>query len=228
MLEAALSLPGVQSAPTPEQTARLARRGCLPSLHERASIYLLLADVIMRLAKGGEAPEARKVRTQCAHAHGLVVPACVACARSSTHPTHTCAATQYLAEAVAKFTGTREEVRVMVADCEAAVAAGDTAGALMRLQRVPDSSPHYARARVAMASIYLSHKHDRAAFIKCHLDLVVRMAAACGRPQRCRQQRRGAQRALSVLHLPCAPAGEDAGLRHTLPAGRCVHDHPGA
>jgi tetratricopeptide repeat protein 21B len=80
---------------------------------------------------------------------------------------------QYLAEAVRKFTGTREEVNVMIADCEAAIAAGDMAGALQRLLRVPDSSPHYGRARVAMANIYLKHRHDKAAYIQCYLDLVV-------------------------------------------------------
>eukprot|EP00879_Flechtneria_rotunda_P025162 GHRR01026724.1.p1 GENE.GHRR01026724.1~~GHRR01026724.1.p1 ORF type:complete len:305 (+),score=118.75 GHRR01026724.1:653-1567(+) len=71
-----------------------------------------------------------------------------------------------------EFTGTSEEVRVMVADCEAAIAAGDVAGALQRLRRVPESSPHYARARVAMAEIHLKHRHDRAAYIQCYLDFV--------------------------------------------------------
>lgn len=82
---------------------------------------------------------------------------------------------QYLAEALREFTGTREEVRVMVAYCEAAIAGGDMAGALQRLQRVPESSPHYTRARVAMAEIYLKHQHDRVAYIQCYLDLVVRV-----------------------------------------------------
>jgi tetratricopeptide repeat protein 21B len=83
---------------------------------------------------------------------------------------------QYLADAVREFTGTREEVRVMVADCEAAIAGGDVAGALQRLRRVPESSPHYTRARVAMAEIYLKHRQDRAAYIQCYLDLVVSVA----------------------------------------------------
>jgi tetratricopeptide repeat protein 21B len=87
---------------------------------------------------------------------------------------------QYLADAVREFTGTREEVRVMVADCEAAIAVGDVAGALQRLRRVPESSPHYTRARVAMAEIYLKHRQDRAAYIQCYLDLVVSVAGdAC-------------------------------------------------
>lgn len=80
---------------------------------------------------------------------------------------------QVLQEAVQAFEGTQEGVRVMVADCEAAIAAGDLGGALARLERVPQSSPHYARACVAMAEIHLKHRGDKAACIKCYLHLVV-------------------------------------------------------
>lgn len=90
---------------------------------------------------------------------------------------------QYLADAVREFTGTREEVRVMVADCEAAIASGDVAGALQRLRRVPESSMHYTRARVAMAEIYLKHRQDRAAFVECYLDLVVSTAVVRCQPE---------------------------------------------
>uniref|UniRef100_A0A383W643 Uncharacterized protein n=1 Tax=Tetradesmus obliquus TaxID=3088 RepID=A0A383W643_TETOB len=138
VLEAAMALPGVRTAATPEQAAWLAKRGCLPSVHERASIYLLLVEIIGKLNKGQETPEAKK----------------------------------YLADAVRELTGTREEVRVMVADCEAAIASGDVAGALQRLRRVPESSMHYTRARVAMAEVYLKHRQDRAAYVECYLDLV--------------------------------------------------------
>lgn len=61
VLESAMSLPGVRSPATPEQAARLARRGCLPSVHERASIFLLLAEAITQLGKGPAAAEAKKV-----------------------------------------------------------------------------------------------------------------------------------------------------------------------
>ncbi len=53
-----------------------------------------------------------------------------------------------------------------VADCELAIAAGDVEGALQRLRRVPPGSQHYAKARCAMADIYLRHRHDRAAYIR--------------------------------------------------------------
>jgi hypothetical protein len=80
---------------------------------------------------------------------------------------------QLLQEAVREFEGTSEEVSIMVADCEASISLGDVAGAVQRLKQVPNASPHYARACVAMAEIHLKHRKDKAAFIKCYLHLVV-------------------------------------------------------
>lgn len=56
-----MALPGVRTAPTPEQASRLARKGCLPSVHERATIFLLLVEVTGKINKGQETPEAKKV-----------------------------------------------------------------------------------------------------------------------------------------------------------------------
>lgn len=64
VLETAMQLPGVRSALKPEQRAavqaRAGRRVVEPTLHERATIYLLLADVLGRLSKLPDAPEAKK------------------------------------------------------------------------------------------------------------------------------------------------------------------------
>ena len=64
VLETAMQLPGVRSALKPEQRAavqaRAGRRVVEPTLHERATIYLLLADVSGRLSKLPDAPEAKK------------------------------------------------------------------------------------------------------------------------------------------------------------------------
>ncbi len=51
-------------------------------------------------------------------------------------------------------------------------------GACVQLRKVPDSSPHYTKARMAMADIYLKHRKDKAAYIRCYMDLVVREATA--------------------------------------------------
>lgn len=42
-------------------------------------------------------------------------------------------------------------------------------------QAVPPSSPHYSRARVALAGVHLRARRDKAAYIRCYLDLVVRV-----------------------------------------------------
>ena len=67
VLESAMNLPGVKTPLKADQKARLlagGRKGGFaePSLHERASIYLMLADVLNKLSKGQDAPEAKKVR----------------------------------------------------------------------------------------------------------------------------------------------------------------------
>lgn len=82
---------------------------------------------------------------------------------------------QLLQEAVREFEGTSGEVSIVVADCEASIAGGDVTGALQRLKSVPQSSPHYVRACVAMAAIHLEHRKDSAAYIQCYLHLVVRL-----------------------------------------------------
>jgi hypothetical protein len=82
---------------------------------------------------------------------------------------------QLLQEAVREFEGTSEEVSIVVADCEASIAGGDVSGALQRLKSVPETSPHYVRACVAMAAIHLEHRKDSAAYIQCYLHLVVRL-----------------------------------------------------
>ncbi|KXZ45770.1 hypothetical protein GPECTOR_50g563 [Gonium pectorale] len=138
VLESAMNLPGVRTALSSQQRARLGRKVVEPTLHERATIYLLLADVLARISKIPDAPEAKK----------------------------------YIQDAIREFEGTSEEVRVTVADCELAIARGDVEGALKKLRRIPNTSPHYIKARMAMADIYLRHRKDKTAYIKCYMDLV--------------------------------------------------------
>jgi hypothetical protein len=42
-----------------------------------------------------------------------------------------------------------------------------------QLRKIPNTSPHYLRARMAMADIYLKHRKDKGHYIKCYMDLVV-------------------------------------------------------
>ena len=43
----------------------------------------------------------------------------------------------------------------------------------LQLRKIPNTSAHYTKARMAMADIYLKHRKDRAAYIKCYMDLAV-------------------------------------------------------
>lgn len=67
-----MNLPGVRTALTPQQRARLNRKVVEPTLHERATIYLLLADVLARMSKIPDAPEAKKVGTRAEHVSQLM------------------------------------------------------------------------------------------------------------------------------------------------------------
>jgi hypothetical protein len=66
------------------------------------------------------------------------------------------------------------QIRITLADCEAAISRGEPDTALRRLEAVPPASPHYMRARMALAGVYLRARRDRAGYIRCYLDLVVR------------------------------------------------------
>ncbi|GLC77752.1 hypothetical protein PLESTB_000959000 [Pleodorina starrii] len=138
VLESAMNLPGVRTPLTTQQRGRLGRKVVEPTLHERATIFLLLAEVLAKISKIPDAPEAKK----------------------------------YIQDAIREFEGTSEEVRVTVADCELAIARGDVEGALKKLRRIPKDSPHYVKARMAMADIYLRHRKDKRSYIKCYMDLV--------------------------------------------------------
>ena len=80
---------------------------------------------------------------------------------------------QYITDALREFAGTPEEVRVTIADCQMAIARGDVEGALKRLRKIPANSPHYPKAQMAMADIYLKYRRNKAAYIKCYMDLKV-------------------------------------------------------
>ena len=60
VLETAMNLPGVRTAMSPQQRARFTRKVVEPSLHERATIYLMLADLLAKMSKMPDAPEAKK------------------------------------------------------------------------------------------------------------------------------------------------------------------------
>jgi len=138
VLETAMAVPGVKHPLKEAEIAQaLKRKKHLPQivLHERVSLFLLLAEVHAKL---GHVPEATKV----------------------------------IQDALNEFAGTAEEVRVTIANCELALNRGDVEGALGMLRAIPRESPHYLRAKMAMADIYLKNRNDKAMYASCYLELV--------------------------------------------------------
>lgn len=80
-------------------------------------------------------------------------------------------AAEILSDALSTFAGSAHEVRVHIANCELALHRGDPDGALVMLRSIPPESPFYARARTAMAEVYLKHKRDRQAYCQCYEDI---------------------------------------------------------
>jgi tetratricopeptide repeat protein 21B len=141
-LEAAMKIPGIRTAMTPQQAEAARKKKALPiSTRDRATVFLMYAQVLGRLERTAEADAAVKA-------------------------------------AMAEFQGTAEEVRVMIANCDLALLRGDTNRALKMLIRVPPDSPHYARAKMALAKIHLEKRNDKAAYVKCYEDLAAQMGDA--------------------------------------------------
>ncbi|GBF90474.1 hypothetical protein Rsub_03470 [Raphidocelis subcapitata] len=178
VLETALAAPGVRAPLSAEQRERLSRRGLEPSLHERASVFLLLAEVLQRLwaqahqLQPQPQPQQGQLQGPGRGAGGGGAAGVAAGRRPAGEEAECPEARKLLAEALREFAGTAEEARVALADCDLAVARGDADAALARLSAVPAASPHYARARAALAGVYLRARGDRAAYIRCYLDLV--------------------------------------------------------
>jgi len=134
ILESAMALPGVKSAP--HSKAHKPKKGTAEvTLQERVSIYLLLAEVHNKL---GHVPEATKI----------------------------------IQDALNAFQGTPEEVRVTIANCDLALSRGDVEGALAMCRAIPRESPHFLKAKMAAADIYLKHRHDKRAYAMQYQELV--------------------------------------------------------
>ena len=55
----------------------------------------------------------------------------------------------------------RGQVRVAVANSDLALARGDVEAALGMMRAVPKDSPHFLKAKMAMADIYLKSRNDK-------------------------------------------------------------------
>jgi len=74
--------------------------------------------------------------------------------------------------AIPEFSGTSEEVKILVANSEVALKSGDIKKALNMLKQTPKDSAHFKEIKIAMANIYLSKMMDRRQYAKCYSDIV--------------------------------------------------------
>ncbi|GMH34337.1 hypothetical protein BSKO_02171 [Bryopsis sp. KO-2023] len=134
-LETAMGLPGVKFPLKQTQLAEMQKKNAAPTLHERVSIFLLLAKLHMKIKK--DSPEATKI----------------------------------INDAMREFENTSEHVRVTIADCQLSIGRGDIQSAVRKLKNITSESPHFQKARIALANIHLRQRNDKAAYVKCYLDL---------------------------------------------------------
>jgi tetratricopeptide repeat protein 21B len=81
-------------------------------------------------------------------------------------------ATEVIDEATSLFTGTSEEVEVLVAHAKLVVAKGSAEAAVRMLGNVPFDSPNFHKAQQVKADILLRHRRDLRGYIQCFEDVV--------------------------------------------------------
>lgn len=67
-------------------------------------------------------------------------------------------ATKVMQDAINKFEGTSEEIRITVANSDLALSRGDIEEALSLLRKVTDDKPYFIQAKEKMAEIYYTHR----------------------------------------------------------------------
>jgi tetratricopeptide repeat protein 21B len=82
------------------------------------------------------------------------------------------AAKRVLSRAVGEFSGTPEEVRVMLAQSDLAMKMGDTKKALNMLKKITPDSRSFIQAKKKQAQLYLDELKDRNNYQRCYLEIL--------------------------------------------------------
>lgn len=85
-------------------------------------------------------------------------------------------ATEVVKHAIAEFSGTSEEVKVLISNSQLAIEKGDIDQALNMLRTMKPEHSQYAEAKAAMADIYLKHRKDKKAYARCYKAIVDQQA----------------------------------------------------
>ncbi|OCT63545.1 hypothetical protein XELAEV_18044641mg [Xenopus laevis] len=87
-------------------------------------------------------------------------------------------AAKVLQDAINEFSGTPEELRLMIANAELSLMHGDVEQALSMLRNVSPEQPYFVQAKQKMAEIYLKHRKDKKLFVSCYRDLVDKLPSS--------------------------------------------------
>lgn len=88
-------------------------------------------------------------------------------------------ATKIVSDAMHQFTGTAEEVRVVVANSQIAIKRGKVDSAIRMLGNIPFDSPAFPKAQMVKADIYLKVHCVLLAPVPLRLRLLIARACPC-------------------------------------------------
>lgn len=71
-------------------------------------------------------------------------------------------------DAINEFSGTPEELRVVIANADLAIAQGDVEHALTMLRNITPEQPYFVQAKEKMADIYLQYRKDKKLYAACY------------------------------------------------------------
>ncbi|XP_063003515.1 tetratricopeptide repeat protein 21A [Elgaria multicarinata webbii] len=80
-------------------------------------------------------------------------------------------ATKIMQDTINEFSGTPEEIRVMVANVDLALSKGEVDLALTMLRNITPNQPYYTEVKEKMAQIYLQIRKDKRLYIGCYCEL---------------------------------------------------------
>lgn len=77
-------------------------------------------------------------------------------------------AAKVLQDAINEFSGTPEELRVVIANADLALAQGDIEQALTMLRNITPEQPYFVQAKEKMADVYLQYRKDKKLYASCY------------------------------------------------------------
>ncbi|XP_053120307.1 tetratricopeptide repeat protein 21B isoform X2 [Hemicordylus capensis] len=87
-------------------------------------------------------------------------------------------AIKILQDAINEFSGTPEELRVMIANADLALSQGDVEEALTMLRNITPEQPYFVQVKEKMAEIYLQYRKDKKLYVSCYRDLVEKLPSS--------------------------------------------------